>query len=301
MKINGCQADSAPNPTPSTSQPLVSQNERLPTIQNLKQIDSSETSSICCLEECCRPIWDCILEKLSWLYECIFACFSSPNDEETSKPPEKSVDLVTKESQIPCPKKYLERLSELKDNPPPDFNFEKDIKGIDSLANIDTKNSNFNGFTLLHFYCSLGQRLNRPELDPYNLPIVHYIIFEKEADVNATDNEGNTPLHLAPTMEIALLLLKSGAKIDTENTMGKTGIQAFFERIKTEIDIKKIEGYTLLMWSAQEDWKEVAAFLLKNGASADLKSEDENQWTALEIAVKNGHNEDEWLKIFFSQ
>jgi ankyrin repeat protein len=42
------------------------------------------------------------------------------------------------------------------------------------------------------------------------------------ADVNARDNEGNTPLHRTSSKELASLLIAKGADINAKNNEGET-------------------------------------------------------------------------------
>jgi cytohesin len=48
------------------------------------------------------------------------------------------------------------------------------------------------------------------------------VLLEAGADVDATDNWGDTPLHDADTAEIARLLLEAGAEVNAPNKYGKT-------------------------------------------------------------------------------
>ncbi len=73
----------------------------------------------------------------------------------------------------------------------------------------------------------------------YNFTLLHQIndtktlehLINLGLDVNAQNNEGNTPLHLASNVENAKLLLKNGAKIDVRNNWGETPI--FYKDAKT--------------------------------------------------------------------
>ncbi len=55
--------------------------------------------------------------------------------------------------------------------------------------------------------------------------MVKYLVEEKNADVNAKDNYGNTPLHWAAGrghLPVVRYLIEKGAKVDAMNILGQT-------------------------------------------------------------------------------
>ncbi len=114
------------------------------------------------------------------------------------------------------------------------------------------------------------------------------ILIDNGANVNATNENGWTSLIIASEYgqsEVAKLLLGNGANMNYEN-----------------------KGWTALMFAAQEGQSKVTKVLLENGANVDHKLEkkemDEKEalleaitgqngwgWTALMIAVSEGHGE----------
>ena len=90
------------------------------------------------------------------------------------------------------------------------------------------------------------------------------------ADVNAKDEEGLTPLHLAASWghkEVAELLIDNGA----------------------DVNAKDIDGWTPLRKAAWHGRKEIVELLIDNGA--DVNPQDVNGWTPLHQAARNGHKE----------
>jgi hypothetical protein len=79
------------------------------------------------------------------------------------------------------------------------------------------------------------------------------------SDLCAAVRAGNFPL--------CYMLVKQGAGVDRHDS----------------------QGYTPLQWAVLNDYHEIAAFLLQNGASVDLRSTDPEQSTALMWASLKGH------------
>ena len=80
------------------------------------------------------------------------------------------------------------------------------------------------------------------------------------ADVNAKDENGETPLHLAPTKETAELLIAEGA----------------------DVNAKSRSGHTSLHLAAIGGQKEIAELLI--AAGADVNAKDEDGGTPLDTA-----------------
>jgi ankyrin repeat protein len=90
------------------------------------------------------------------------------------------------------------------------------------------------------------------------------------AEVNAKNNIGETPLHLAVSdgkKDVAELLLAN----------------------KAEVDAKDNNGWTPLHWAAIYDHKDVAELLLAN--KAEVNAKDNNGWTPLHWAAGKGRKD----------
>ena len=89
-------------------------------------------------------------------------------------------------------------------------------------------------------------------------------------DINATDENENTPLHRAISngqTEIVLALIDAGAKVNQAN----------------------VDGDTPLHWAAENDHKETVQALIDFGA--EVNARDEDGATPLHLAADNGHTE----------
>jgi ankyrin repeat protein len=129
-------------------------------------------------------------------------------------------------------------------------------------------------------------------------------ILDKGAKPDARDPDDRTALMMASFnghKETVRLLLDRGAIIDTRDAMGRTAlmyaaagpysqtVQLLLER-GADLNIRgKEEGWTVLMFAAAEGQFDVIRVLLAHGA--DIKITDKDGDTALDFAVKNGHQE----------
>ncbi|MFH2106902.1 MAG: ankyrin repeat domain-containing protein [Candidatus Micrarchaeota archaeon] len=123
---------------------------------------------------------------------------------------------------------------------------------------------------------------------------------KKGADVNSKYPEGDTPLLRAcnpttPEIEVAVLLVKHGAKVDAKtkdeitslmlaSIRGESSLVSLFLKKGADVDARDKQGRTALMYAADSwrCWPEVVKILLKNGA--DLKIKDKDGKTAYDLA-----------------
>jgi len=123
--------------------------------------------------------------------------------------------------------------------------------------------------------------------------VVVRMLLDKGADVNATDSEGETPLHYAKSLEIASLLLQKGALIEARDKQGWTPLhtacfQGCLEVIQlllsrnVNVNAQDADGCTPLhrvCERADEKRTEIAGLLLSH--NADINAVDKHGSTPL--------------------
>ena len=125
---------------------------------------------------------------------------------------------------------------------------------------------------------------------------------DQGAAPDAVDPDGRTALMMAAYnghTETAMLLLDRGAKVDAVDLMGRTAlmyaasgpfaptVELLIARGADPNARDSGEGFTALMFAAAEGRVEVVKALLSRGADVAIKDDDGD--TALDFAVKNGH------------
>jgi len=162
-----------------------------------------------------------------------------------------------------------------------------------------SKIRDYNGKTLLHWTVAFG------------LKDESKFLLEQQIDPNARDDEGRTPLHYASNVEVAELLLKHGADPNAQDNEGNTPLHVAVREGDLDMvellikyanpNIKNNKGLlpihyakncqimtkllqitkdlnirdaTLLHNAAKNGCKEVAKFLLDNGADPNVRDDE---------------------------
>ncbi|WP_341816496.1 ankyrin repeat domain-containing protein [Wolbachia endosymbiont (group A) of Agelastica alni] len=125
-------------------------------------------------------------------------------------------------------------------------------------------------------------------------------LIEKGADVNAVNQNGWTPLHLAIEnghTEIEKLLIENGAIVDEYTLLrfaAKIGhtemVKALIEK-GVNVNAVDIMGYTSLHFAAKNGHTETVNALIENGADVEAVDINGHGYTPLHFAAKNGHTE----------
>ena len=127
-------------------------------------------------------------------------------------------------------------------------------------------------------------------------PEVVALLLDREADINAKDTLGQTPLHWAAVntdQELAILLLEWGAEVNTKNNSDQTPLH-----LSVQYGFNLEVTTVLLEWGANVNAKddfgrtalhqadsEAATLLLDRGA--DVNAEDDLELTPLHLAAGN--------------
>ena len=129
--------------------------------------------------------------------------------------------------------------------------------------------------------------------------VVKHLV-EKKASLEAKDNDGRTPLHLASRagkIEVVKLLVERKADLDSKDNFGYTPLSLasiqhrikvvkFLVERKADLDAK---DETPLSWASKKGHTEVVKFLVEKKASLEAKEEDGR--TPLHLASEKGHTE----------
>lgn len=122
-------------------------------------------------------------------------------------------------------------------------------------------------------------------------------------DINACGDEDSSALAVASAhgqYDMAKLLLKKGALVDTQKDGGLTALMSasreghyrvakLLLKRGAQVDTQDRDGWSALMFASQEGHSEVVRLLLNSGADIDLQSA---QWeSALSLALLKGHSE----------
>jgi len=206
---------------------------------------------------------------------------NSPKGEEES--------TINKKRQPNLPNKY-------KDDPLYEALFKEDIESIESLL---SSNTSYDGRLLLHIACELVSSSK-----------ILYFLIEYGFDVNKTDPQRRTPLHIACSIgnvRSITLLLGNGAKLTSKDLYGNTPLHVLVNTKNTKlIDIldlwncdlnqKRTDGSTILHEVLSRNDYLSLEELAKYSDKLNVNIKDNNGLTPLLRGIK--HNSNATLTMF---
>ncbi|EQC30165.1 hypothetical protein SDRG_12018 [Saprolegnia diclina VS20] len=160
------------------------------------------------------------------------------------------------------------------------------------ISDNEVAHRNSLGHTLVHVACAYGQVSVVAALLPYI----------KQGSINARDNDGNTPLHLAVNHEAVVTQLLAVPEVDLKRTnkLGRTvlhvacasgqgSVVALLLRAGATIQAVDREGNTPLMLACTHNHVAVVMQLLSQPPLADETLKMQDGRSALHVAARAGH------------
>ena len=157
------------------------------------------------------------------------------------------------------------------------------LVGATHAGKIQAQDENLDALSKIEKACSSENLLSSIEKE-----LVHCIPFliQQGADVNVSNDNGATPLHLA-TMEghkeVVALLIEKGADVTVSNENGTTPlhfaawdsereIAAILIENGADINVRNKRGNTPFHWATGKGDREIFNFLLDQGAEIDVRT-----------------------------
>jgi ankyrin repeat protein len=156
---------------------------------------------------------------------------------------------------------------------------------IDTVKALIANGANINAVTNF-WHTPLHYAVNRSGFE------IVKILLENGAKVNALSNFDYAPLHYAANhgrIKIAELLIEKGAAINIQNMFGHTPLHCTANHPKTQINCDTCSNGRYTFCRGIYGRIEIARLLIEKGAKIYL--EDEDGFTALEMARKFGYDE----------
>ncbi|KAJ2832617.1 hypothetical protein GGI24_001166 [Coemansia furcata] len=136
-----------------------------------------------------------------------------------------------------------------------------------------------NGYTPLHAAAS------------WKHPKLLEFLIKNGGDVNITDNDGDTPLHICEDPECARLLLDNGANPEAENDEGLSPIHTTLENEATEVTELICAKLNIPVPVLQEE-QETEQINLHDDSMSGSKLEDLSNWIMQQVDDNNETDEE---------
>ena len=181
-----------------------------------------------------------------------------------------------------------------------------DMKTIRYILNIPGINVNWNT-TDTNKYPLINVVLLNKNLDSVSKQKIIIKLKQKGANINATDIQGNTPLHLASLNRkdpsIIIFLIKNGAAVNATNIYGNTPLHLAAEASNGEIvsilinrgaliNIKNKDGWTPLHFASLHENYGIVKNLLDHGADVTDTTIDPPDQTPVMLVENNNYIRD---------
>ncbi|KAJ2065687.1 hypothetical protein GGI17_000231 [Coemansia sp. S146] len=165
-----------------------------------------------------------------------------------------------------------------------------DMARVEQLVEADKTLVNAkdqSGYTPLHAAASWKQ------------PKLLEFLIKNGGDVNITDNDGDTPLHICEDLECAQLLLDNGANPEAENDEGLSPVQTTLENEATEVTELICAKLNIPVPILQEV-QETEQINVRDDSMSGSKLEDLSNWIMQQVD-ENSETDEEALRAMVTK
>ncbi|KAJ2752479.1 hypothetical protein GGI19_003803 [Coemansia pectinata] len=165
-----------------------------------------------------------------------------------------------------------------------------DMARVEQLVEADKTLVNAkdqSGYTPLHAAASWKQ------------PKLLEFLIKNGGDVNITDNDGDTPLHICEDLECAQLLLDNGANPEAENDEGLSPVQTTLENEATEVT-ELICAKLNIPVPVLQEVQETEQINVRDDSMSGSKLEDLSNWIMQQVD-ENSETDEEALRAMVTK